>query len=81
MASFFILNLNEPLYERLGNNWFVLSGYDKDGKIYYQKTIYKTIPWFNDEERSVTVTATLTYDVSEKSHYDKVTKHIFNKLK
>jgi len=63
-------------YERLGNNWFVLSGYDKNGKIYYQKTVYN-----ENEGDTITVTAVLTYDESEKQYYGKMIKYVFNQLK
>ena len=64
-------------YERISDNWYVLSGYDKDGKIYYTKTIYDTTIYF-DEETEVIVTATLKFDASEKPLYDKIVLHVFN---
>ena len=65
-------------YERLTNNWFVLSGFDEDGKIYYSKTIYKK---YDDNEDMIAVTATLTYDASENAYYGKIINHIFTTLK
>ena len=64
-------------YERLTNNWFVLSGFDEDGKIYYSKTIYKK---YDDNEDMIAITATLTYDASENAYYGKIINHIFTTL-
>ena len=66
-------------YERLTKEWFVLSGYDEDGKIYYEKTIYKKSD--ESEDSMIAVTATLTYDASENANYGKIISHIFTTLK
>ena len=66
-------------YERLSKNWFVLSGYNEEGEIFYEKTIYKKS---DDSEGSlIAVTANLTYNASENAHYGKVISHIFTTLK
>ena len=64
-------------YERLTKDWFVLSGYDEEGKIYYERTIYKK----DDDGSLIAVTATLTYDTSENAYYGKIINHIFTTLK
>jgi len=64
---------SQVIYERLVDNWFVLSGYNENGKIYYQKTVR--------DENSADITAILTFDESEKPYYDKVIKYIFKNLK
>ena len=66
-------------YERLTENWFVLSGYTEDGKIYYEKTIYADYDGNNGS--LIAVTATLTYDASENAYYGKIINHIFPTLK
>jgi len=66
-------------YERLTDKWFVLSGYDEDGKIFYEKTIYAD---YDDNDGSpIAVTATLTYDASENAYFGKIINHIFPTLK
>ena len=69
-------------YEQIKSNWFVLSGYNEDGRVYYTKTmIIKKNNLEFDEEGDVEITATLIYDVSEKSYYEKIIPRIFNSIK
>ena len=66
-------------YERLRENWFVLSGYTEEGKIYYEKTIYAD--YEENKGNLIAITATLTYDASENTYYGKIINHIFQTLK
>ena len=63
-------------YERLTDKWFVLSGYDENGNIFYEKTIYAS-----HEGSLIAVTATLTYEASENTYYGKIINHIFPTFK
>lgn len=58
-------------YQKLGNTFFVISGYKK-GKIFYQKTILK------DESFAYAI---LEYSENEKGIFDKVSERIFKSFK
>ena len=58
-------------YQKLGNNFFVISGLKK-GKVFYQKTIIK------DEAFAFAI---LEYNESEKMIFDKISDRIFKSFK
>lgn len=58
-------------YQKLGADYFVISGY-QDKKIFYQKTILK---------KGAFCYAVLRYNESDKALYDKVSERIFNSFK
>ncbi|MCK9254769.1 MAG: hypothetical protein GX793_04590 [Bacteroidales bacterium] len=58
-------------YKKLGNNYYVISGY-KNKNIFYQKTIIF---------RNQLCTAIITYPESEKNYYNKVCENIFRTFK
>ena len=58
-------------YQKLGNNFFVISGLKK-GKVFYQKTIIK------DEAFAFAI---LEYNESEKRIFDKISDRIFKSFK
>lgn len=62
---------NVVTYKKLGETFFVISGY-RNGKIFYQKTILK-----ND----AFAFAILQYSKDEKEIYDKVSTEIFKSFK
>ena len=62
---------NVVTYKKLGETFFVISGY-RNGKIFYQKTILK-----ND----AFAFAILQYHKDEKAIYDKVSTEIFKSFK
>lgn len=71
-------------YEKQKDNWFILSGYNENGKIYYTKTVFvkkKDPAVDNGEEDDVEINVTLEYNPSEKSFYEKMIPHIFNSIK
>lgn len=61
----------EITYRTLKNNYYVISGFS-EGKIFYQKTIYRDFEL---------VTAILTYDKMDKHQYDTLIEPIFGSLK
>ena len=63
-------------YEKLGKNFFVLSGYTSTGQIFYIKTIYKI-----SNESFITGYLVYTETTTNKDYYDKIINHIFNSLK
>ena len=56
-------------YKIRKKDWFVVSGIDTDGKIFYQKTARKTID-YNGSETEVYWTAEIKYPASQKEKYD-----------
>lgn len=58
-------------YSTLKNNWFVISDYTSDGRIFYQKTVLK-----ND----IFMTAILCYPPEYKNDFQKITQRIFSKF-
>lgn len=58
-------------YQKLGTDYFVISGY-QDKKIFYQKTILKN---------GAFCYAILRYNESDKALYDKVSERIFSSFK
>lgn len=59
----------QTTYSRLKNNWFIISGYTEDGRIFYQKTILR------DE---VIFTAILYYAKDENAYFSKIIPKIFS---
>ena len=58
-------------YKKLGNNYYVISGY-KNNKIFYQKSIIRG---------QGLCTAIIEYPESEKNYYNKVCENIFRTFK
>jgi hypothetical protein len=56
-------------YKVLKKDWFVLSGKDTDGSIFYQKTVRKTIT-YNGEPTAVYWTVELKYPADLQSIYE-----------
>jgi hypothetical protein len=77
------LKLNESkriTYKTLGKDFFVISGFENNGRIFYKKTICKK---YGIEDKTFVrfITAILSYEESEREHYDKMIKHVFASLK
>lgn len=60
--------ISSVAYSTLRNNWFVISDYTSDGRIFYQKTVLK-----ND----IFMTAILCYPPEYKKDFQEITKRIF----
>lgn len=56
-------------YSRMKNNWFVITDYTEDGRIFYQKTA---------QIKEAFVTATLYFPPAEKDYYSPIVTEIFN---
>lgn len=56
-------------YSKLGDNWFVISGYTDNGGVFYQKTVLR-----ND----VIFTAIFYYPEDENEHFSKIIPKIFS---
>jgi hypothetical protein len=65
-------NLKSITYKKLSKDFFVVSGYNAKGQIYYQKTYLFEKDLY---------TCILTYNVSEKELYNKIAEHIFKSFK
>ena len=61
-------------YRRLKKNWFVLSGYQSDGRIYYQKTV---LYYSRNTGLDAFVTAILCFPAKYKNEFDPIIKKIF----
>ena len=59
------------VYSRLKNNWFVISGYLEDGRIFYHKTVQKGDSF---------VTAILCFRSGEKEYFSPIITEIFGKF-
>jgi hypothetical protein len=58
-------------YKVIKQDWFVLSGLDKDGKIVYRKTVKRKIAYQGDEEPNTPVFQTwqITYPKSQQNTF------------
>lgn len=59
-------------YSKLGQTFYVISGYKKDGTVFYKKAVTR---------KGVLATAVLEYPEEQKEYYDAVSVQIFNSLK
>lgn len=56
------------VYSRMKGNWFVVSGYTDDGRIYYEKTVLRD---------GVFLTAILYHPIEEKEYFSSIIPDIF----
>lgn len=64
-------DIGSYVYSRQKNNWFVISDYTEDGKIFYQKTVLRD---------NVFITAILYFPPIYKEAFDPIIKQIFQKF-
>ncbi len=60
------------VYKAVKKDWFIISGYNKDGNIFYQKTILSD---------GIFKTILLEYPIAEKPTYDKVCEKLAKSFK
>ncbi len=60
------------VYKAVKKDWFIVSGYNKDGNIFYQKTILSN---------GIFKTVILEYPIAEKPTYDKVCEKLAKSFK
>ncbi len=63
---------NKITYKKLSQNFFVISGYNTTGQIFYQKTYLFDKDLF---------TCILTYNATEKELYNTIAEHVFKSFK
>ncbi len=63
---------NKITYKKLNQDFFVISGYNTKGQIFYQKTYLFEKDLF---------TCILTYNKNEKKLYNKIAEHVFKSFK
>lgn len=63
---------NKITYKKLNQDFFVISGYNAKGQIFYKKTYLFEKDLY---------TCILTYNVSEKELYNKIAEHVFKSFK
>ncbi len=62
-------DISSITYSKLKNNWFVISDYTSDGRVFYQKTVLKD---------SIFITAILCYPPEYKNDFQEITQKIFS---
>lgn len=65
-------------YKMIKDNFFAFSGYDSDGNIYYQKSIFKKLDF---DGSSVIKSVWIIYPQNQKGKYDDVCKIVAASLK
>ncbi|ANE50573.1 hypothetical protein [Flavisolibacter tropicus] len=56
-------------YKTVKKDWFIISGTDKNGNIFYRKTVKKKINYMGTGETEVFQTLMITYPTSQKDVY------------
>lgn len=64
-------NIQSAIYSTLKDNWYIISGYTIDGRVFYQKTVL-----YNE----AFITAILYYPPKYKNEFDVIIKRIFIKF-
>lgn len=67
-------------YQLKKENWYILSGTDKAGKVVYMKTIKKTIDYFDKGPMQVFQTISVTYPPNQQQQYKDYCMYIAKSL-
>lgn len=70
-SQFYKNDIDSYVYSKLGNNWFVISDYTIDGRIFYQKTSL---------HNGAFITAILYFPAEYKKDFDGIIKRIFSRF-
>lgn len=71
----------EITYEVIKNNWFIISGFNKDGEIFYRKTRLKKIrDYLGNGSNNVFQTLMITYPKNQSKLYSKYCEKIHKSL-
>lgn len=65
-------NIKEVTYKKLGNGFYVITGYNKKGSIFYQKSIIR---------EGQLITCELEYREADKELFDQISEHVFHSFK
>lgn len=68
-------------YKILKRNYFIISGYDKNGNIFYRKTVSKKINYFGNENTEIFQTLMISYPENQKNVYAEYCQKISKSFK